>query len=166
MTIIKSNRTKKQDVSNNAVSKRDNCPFDCEQYNPVKSEMAMWTAVITQALMDAGSESAKPEAQHEKAKAIRWLLGNSEDFVTVCQNAGLDPQSIRKKAMLAIERGCVWRSGMAEKRRKTHSQPTRPSSLQKKFHLLPMQHHISKQIPAQFHLSSIKASQDYAISRC
>lgn len=99
----------KQDLSHDSVSKSNIIENATGPFNPVKGEMALWTAVITQALMDAGSGSRKPEAQHEKAKAIRWLLGNSEDFVAVCQNAGLDPQYVREKARKAIERGCIWR---------------------------------------------------------
>lgn len=118
MTATDVKKAKKQEISKTSVSKRDADMFEPHNYNPVKGEMALWTAVITQALMDAGSESRKPDAQHEKAKAIRWLLGNSEDFVTVCQNAGLDPDNIRRKALSAIERGCVWRQGMAEQRKK------------------------------------------------
>ncbi|MGB1540003.1 MAG: hypothetical protein ACPG80_03500 [Rickettsiales bacterium] len=96
-------------------------------FNPVKGEMALWKAVITQALMDAGSESKKPEAQHEKARAIRWLLGYSEDFITVCLNAGLDPDYVYQNAKAAIKRGCAWRMGM-EKR----LQRAIPSKLDKK----------------------------------
>lgn len=121
---------KKQEISNNAVSKSN--IHENEGYNPVKGEMALWSAVITQALMDAGSESRKPEAQHEKAKAIRWLLGNSEDFITVCLNAGLDPHYIRSKAKEAIERGCVWRSGMAKTRQPLAAAP---ASLQRKYYI-------------------------------
>lgn len=93
-------------------------------FNPASGEMALWKAVITQALMDAGSESKKPEAQHEKAKAIRWLLGFSEDFVTVCLNAGKNPERVRDDAKAAIARGCVWRQGMAEKRQKNSTMAT------------------------------------------
>lgn len=120
----------KQDISKSTVSKI--YTGDDARYNPTKGETALWTAVITQALMDAGSASAKPEAQHEKAKAIRWLLGNSEDFITVCQNAGKDPAYIREKAKKAIARGCVWRRGMQEQRAE---KPAPLPSLQKKYHI-------------------------------
>lgn len=103
--------------------------------------------------MDAGSESKKPEAKHEKAKALRWLLGNSDDFITVCLNAGYCPEYVRAKAKKAIERGCVWRQGMEEQRtlrRETIEQkaaiftlhttptpiPTNSESLQKGFQRL------------------------------
>jgi len=125
--------TQKQDISRNTVSKSD--INDERSYNPTKGEAALWTAVITQALMDAGSASAKPEAQHEKAKAIRWLLGNSEDFITVCQNAGKDPSYIRQKAKEAISRGCVWRRGMQEQRMEAHpSTPLMPTT-EKKYYI-------------------------------
>lgn len=92
-------------------------------FNPVSGEMALWKAVITQALMDAGSESKKPEAQHAKTKAIRWLLGFSDDFITVCLNAGKNPERVRDDAKAAIARGCVWRQGMAEKRQRDCAMP-------------------------------------------
>lgn len=130
-------KPQKQDISKSTVSKI--YTGDDSRHNPTKGETALWTAVITQALMDAGSASAKPEAQHEKAKAIRWLLGNSEDFITVCQNAGKDPAYIRAKAKEAIDRGCVWRRGMEEQRaEKTANCITSGNSLpplQKKYHI-------------------------------
>lgn len=106
----------KQEISDFSVSKSNIHEAGTTTYDPIKAERALWSAVITQALMDAGSASKKPEAQHEKAKAIRWLLGNSEDFITVCQNADLDPHYVREKAKAAIDRGCIWRRGMTEKR--------------------------------------------------
>lgn len=128
MTAKSEGNHKKQEISNISVPKREAGVYEPESYNPVRGETALWKAVITQALMDAGSQSNKNEAQHDKAKAIRWLLGNSEDFVTVCLNADLDPQSVRKKAMAAIERGCIWRQGMAKKRlnNATAISPARP----------------------------------------
>lgn len=87
-----------------------------EVFNPVRAETALWTAVITQALMDAGCESKKPEAQHDKAKAIRWLTGFSDDFITVCLNAGLDPEYVCQQSKKALARGCAWRRGLYEQR--------------------------------------------------
>lgn len=72
-------------------------------------EPSLWRAVITQALMDAASNSAKPEALKWKMDAMIWLAGNSEDFVTVCEHAGLDAGYVRENAARAIARGCVWR---------------------------------------------------------
>lgn len=69
----------------------------------------LWSAVITQALMDAGSNSKKPEMKSAKAKAISWLNGDSEDFTEVCIMAGFEPDYVRKKAREAIANGCKWR---------------------------------------------------------
>lgn len=76
-------------------------------------EAALWKAVITQALMDAGSKSTKIEAAQDKRRAIQWLLGNSDDFVIVCLNANLAPEYVREKARIAIRRGCIWRNASA-----------------------------------------------------
>lgn len=70
---------------------------------------AMWRAVITQALMDAGNNSKKLEMRKEKARAIAWLNGDGDDFKEVCIMAGLDPQHVKNKAYEAIKNGCKWR---------------------------------------------------------
>lgn len=78
-----------------------------------RGEIALWRAVITQALMDAGSNSAKKEMRLEKAQAVAWLSGRSPDFHTVCSLASLDPNYVRQKAQEAIKRGCIWRDDCA-----------------------------------------------------
>ena len=72
-------------------------------------EPGLWRAVITQALMDAASNSAKPDIQRARRDALQWLLSHSSDFETVCDHAGMDPSYVRAKARLAIARGCEWR---------------------------------------------------------
>lgn len=88
--------------------------FDPQPFNAVRGEMALWQAVITQALMDASCNSHKYEAKLEKLKATRWLLGGSKDFVTVCYHAGLEPSYVREKIRLALSRNCRWRADAAE----------------------------------------------------
>lgn len=73
-------------------------------------ERAIWKAVITQALMDASSRSAKAEAQQEKQRARQWLLHDRKDFPIVCHYAGLDPHYVREQAMQALQRDCQWRA--------------------------------------------------------
>ncbi len=75
-----------------------------------RAEIGLWRAVITQALMDAGSESRKPEALYHKFEATAWLPGNSRDFVTVCDYAGLDPRYVLRMAARALANGCKWRA--------------------------------------------------------
>jgi hypothetical protein len=72
-------------------------------------EPGLWRAVITQALMDAATRSRKPDARRTREDALRWLLGDSNDFEAVCDNAGFDPGYVRKRAREALDRGCEWR---------------------------------------------------------
>lgn len=76
---------------------------------PVRGEMAMWRAVITQALTDAATDSRKAEAQFHKNEALHWLTGRSEDFSTVCHYAGFEPGYIRRMVKNALARQCKWR---------------------------------------------------------
>lgn len=72
-------------------------------------EPGLWRAVITQALMDAASQSRKSEAKRSRSAALTWLLGDSPDFEVVCDNAGFDPDYVRTRAQQALERGFEWR---------------------------------------------------------
>lgn len=72
-------------------------------------EQSIWRAVITQALMDAASQSRKSEAKRSRSDALHWLLSDSRDFEAVCDNAGFDPGYIRRRAKEALSRGCEWR---------------------------------------------------------
>lgn len=72
-------------------------------------EPSLWRAVITQALMDAASNSRKSEAKRTRSDAMAWLLSDSSDFEAVCDNAGLDPDYVRTRARAALARGCIWR---------------------------------------------------------
>src|SRR5687768_12138993 len=78
--------------------------------NPVHGEMSLWSAVITQAMMDALSKARSSEALYHKQNAIRWLTGNSDDFITVCLLAGYDPDYVRKKAKQIIANPVPWRA--------------------------------------------------------
>ena len=86
-------------------------PLCCEEgpESPSKGEEALWRAVITQALMDAGSHSTKREMRFVKAQAIAWLAGTSQDFHDVCALAGLPADYVRGKAREAIAKNCAWR---------------------------------------------------------
>lgn len=72
-------------------------------------EPGLWRAVITQALMDASSQSRKTEAQRTREDALKWLTSDTSDFTNVCDNAGLDPDYVRSRALQALARGCEWR---------------------------------------------------------
>ncbi len=83
--------------------------ISADHFNPVKGEVALWRAVITQALMDASSQSHKMEAQYEKSQALCWLAGHSEDFRTVCDFADFPPDYVRCRSRIALKRDCKWR---------------------------------------------------------
>ena len=72
-------------------------------------EPGLWRAVITQALMDAASNSGKSESKRSRIDALHWLLNNTNDFEAVCDNAGLNPDYVRTKAKKALSRGFAWR---------------------------------------------------------
>jgi len=75
-----------------------------------RAEQALWTAVITQALMDAASASAKIDARKDKTRARDWLAAGSDpDFQDVCDMAGLDPSYVTHRAKHALARNCQWR---------------------------------------------------------
>lgn len=94
-------------------------PASEEPANPVRGEVALWQAVLTQALMDAASGSTKPESLQEKAAALRWLKTHDDDFITVCLNANMEPEYAMKKIEAALARNCRWRAE-PERPRKPH----------------------------------------------
>lgn len=80
-----------------------------EPVNFADHEPGLWKAVITQALMDAASNSQKAEAKRSKREALEWLNGKSSDFEIVCDHAGLDPAYVRAQIAGALARNCSWR---------------------------------------------------------
>ncbi len=84
------------------------CENDREEAQ--KGEEKLWRAVITQTLMDAGSNSTKYEMRLIKAQAVSWLFGISQDFKNVCLLANLSPEYVRERAKEAIQNGCIWRA--------------------------------------------------------
>lgn len=98
------------------------CLYESEDI-VIIGERSLWRAVITQALMDAGSNSMKKDACYERAQAIAWLAGASPDFHTVCSLADMDTNYIKKKAKEAIKRGCMWRKDATSVIRKAKASP-------------------------------------------
>ncbi len=97
-----------------------------------RAYISLWRSVITQALMDAGSESKKSENKRAKHEAISWLLGGGEEFLTVCEMAEMCPDYVMRKAKEAIGRGCVWRKPSSVKKRKIKEENTPPLVLETK----------------------------------
>lgn len=93
-------------------------PFSPAPYDASLPEQALWRAVITQALMDAASNSKKPEAAYFRSEARHWLTENSQSFCDVCYLAGLDPDYTRRMAKKALARNCKWRNEPGQGRKK------------------------------------------------
>jgi hypothetical protein len=79
---------------------------DEDEYCPYRS---LWSAVITQALTDARSNSKKKELRKYKAEGKAWLFGGSTDFETVCIMAGMNPKYVKNKARNAVNSSIKWR---------------------------------------------------------
>lgn len=102
---------------------------DAERPALSRGEQALWTAVITQALMDASSGSAKSDARKDKTRALHWLASADLDFQDVCDLAGLDPSYVTHRAQRALERNCRWRLPAGEGWRSRMQRPQQPSRL-------------------------------------
>ena len=92
-------------------------PWLDEPYSQVKGETALWTAVITQAMMDALQRTTSAEARFCKDEAIRWLTSNSKDFIEVCHYANLNPDYVRCKAKKALVSPVAWRAAPGQGKR-------------------------------------------------
>ena len=69
--------------------------FDLEEYiSPPTSELELWGAVIAQAVHDAVIVATTPKAKGQKNKAILWFSIHNEDFLTVCDLAGVNPATV------------------------------------------------------------------------
>lgn len=75
-----------------------------------KGEVAMWRAVIQQALNDAmpgarvngGQPVLSAERRRHMADARRWFAEAGRDFRTVCESALLDPTAVTAAATKSI----------------------------------------------------------------
>ncbi len=65
--------------------------------SPVRGEIALWHAVLNQALFDARMKPQNNEDRHLRWQALHWLAGKNPDFVMVCDLAMLDPARARRK---------------------------------------------------------------------
>ena len=112
----------------------DEQPAGLDPSDTKKGEKAMWRGVITQALMDAGSNSKKPQMKYNRAQAIAWLSSMGEDFITVCSLADMDPIYVRRKAKEAIARGCIWKN-VTEKILRPNQPKRLPYDVKRKKHI-------------------------------
>ncbi len=97
--------------SQDVFGKKDSLPDKC---------VLLWLGVIERAFMDAKWEPAKskddsrcnglPRAQmiNVRGDALRWLRGNTADFCDVCENAGLDPSTVKRAAIDQFGDDLIW----------------------------------------------------------
>ena len=78
--------------------------------NGIRAEVAMWVAVITQAVQDALSRSTSTEMVYHKGQAVIWLTRRSQGLADVCEMAYLDMDYVITKATYAIENEVKWRA--------------------------------------------------------
>lgn len=98
--ISKINNTTTNNISNNDNLEEE---FDYRYSNDnlyFKSEIALWKAVILQALVDLQSNSKKKIANTYRVKALMWFNLKNEEFLTVCNYAGLDPKYVYEKSRI------------------------------------------------------------------
>jgi len=87
-------------------------------YNAAASEEALWRAVITQAMVDAITTNlSKLEFIIDKMEALTWLTSDSEDFLDVCERAGMDYNDVRVRAKKALTNPSAWRAAAGESER-------------------------------------------------
>lgn len=81
---------------NNEIKEDFNFIYNNENF-ALKGEIALWRAVILQACVDLASKSKKKIAQTYRWKAFQWFNLKNEEFLTVCNYAGLDPKYVYEK---------------------------------------------------------------------
>jgi hypothetical protein len=64
------------------------------QSSPVSPHLALWRAVILQAIIDARTHSLAPEAVAAKHSAINWLRLGNQSFRAVCDLADCSPHQV------------------------------------------------------------------------
>ena len=68
-------------------------------------EKRLFIAVLSQAVHDA---FASHVPRHEKQQAQAWLLGNSQDFKIICENAGRDAKYVSTRIRRKILQPSGW----------------------------------------------------------
>ena len=69
-------------------------------------ETALWCEVISQAIRDATVCGGIPAHARDatRAHARSWFRATNRDFIDVCNLAGLDPEAISERSLMAIAR--------------------------------------------------------------
>ena len=100
----------------NKINNSNSCT-SCEDFNYrysndniyYKGEIALWKAVILQAMVDLQSNSKKKIANTYRIKALMWFNLKNEDFLTVWNYVGLDGKYVYEKAMKVKENNAFFK---------------------------------------------------------
>lgn len=97
-------------INNDSINNNESsCNFDDFNYKYsndnfyYRGEIALWKAVILQAMVDLQSNSRKKIANTYRIKALMWFNLKNKDFLTVCNYAGLDPKYVYERAIKVKE---------------------------------------------------------------
>jgi hypothetical protein len=92
-------------------------PFErLKQYNS-SSEIILYKAIITQAIIDATNISETPKARVIERDAKAWIFGNSDHFQKICYMAEIEPGFVVKITKEAIKLNCK-KVGFSKKKSK------------------------------------------------
>ncbi|MFY9589596.1 hypothetical protein [Rickettsia endosymbiont of Halotydeus destructor] len=69
-------------------------PFERIKLYNVSPDVALRRAIITQAIIDATNISPKMEAKKMEYEAKGWIFGRSEDFLSICFEAEIEPSVV------------------------------------------------------------------------
>jgi hypothetical protein len=74
-------------------------PFErLKIYNDISPEVTLRKAIILQAIKDATSSSKSKADKENKIIAREWIYGDDPYFVTICEEAGYEPNYVRSIA--------------------------------------------------------------------
>jgi hypothetical protein len=60
-------------------------------------ERRLWKAVIINAITDATKKTSTKYCEINRSSALSWLLKDENNFIQVCELAGLSSKSVRHK---------------------------------------------------------------------
>ena len=78
-------------------------PFErLKEYNS-SSEIILYKAIVTQAVIDATNISDLPRARAIEKDAKKWIFGNGDYFQKICYIAGIEPDFVMRITKEAIK---------------------------------------------------------------
>jgi hypothetical protein len=82
----------------------------------IRSDIAIWRAVIMQMILNSTNGSKKPEFKKLKKTSLAWFDINNPYFLEVCSNAHYAPEYVLRKANFAIANANDWKKNCRDRR--------------------------------------------------